>query len=127
MRQEKILREYCTSNGIVVDSAYKDIASGMNTNRRMFSLLLSDVCKNKIDTVYITFKDRLTRFGFDYFERVFNLHKTKIKVINLTQEEDYQNELTQDLISIIHHFSMKMYSNRRKQLKEIEKQLKEKQ
>jgi len=32
-------------------------------------------------------------------------------------EEDFQTELTEDLISIIHHFSMKMYSNRRKMLK----------
>ena len=33
----------------------------------------------------------------------------------------FQDELTEDLISIIHHFSMKLYSNRRKKLKEIEK------
>jgi predicted site-specific integrase-resolvase len=46
----------------------------------------------------------------------------------LTEEKDFQEELTEDLIAIIHHFSMKMYSNRRKELKnkllsEIEKDL----
>ena len=89
----------------------------------MYIYKITNLINNKIYTVYITFKDRLTRFGFDYFNKIFNLHKTKIEIINLTQEENYQNELTEDLISIIHHFSMKMYSNRRKQLKEIEKQL----
>ena len=43
---------------------------------------------------------------------------------NKIDEENYEKELTEDLISIIHHFSMKMYSNRRKQLKEIENKLK---
>jgi predicted site-specific integrase-resolvase len=38
----------------------------------------------------------------------------------LTEEKDFQEELTEDLIAIIHHFSMKMYSNRRKALKELE-------
>jgi predicted site-specific integrase-resolvase len=28
---------------------------------------------------------------------------TEIEVVNLTKEEDFQTELTQDLISIIHH------------------------
>ena len=44
----------------------------------------------------------------------------KIVVLNSTKEEDFQTELTQDLVSIIHHFSMKMYSNRRKLLKDLE-------
>ena len=46
--------------------------------------------------------------------------------INLTKEEDFQTELTQDLISIIHHFSMKMYSNRRKELNALKKVLQQK-
>lgn len=44
---------------------------------------------------------------------------------NEVDEENLEQELTEDLISIIHHFSMKMYSNRRKKLKEIQKQLKD--
>ena len=39
--------------------------------------------------------------------------------------KSYEQELTDDLISIIHYYSMKSYSNRRK-LNKIEKTLKEK-
>jgi predicted site-specific integrase-resolvase len=64
------------------------------------------------------------RFGFGYIESILSSLGTKIVTINATKEEDFQQELTQDLVSIIHHFSMKMYSNRRKILKEVEEKIK---
>lgn len=54
------------SNGIKVSDVYKDIASGLNDDRKDLNRLISDIAEYKIDTVYITFKDRLTRFGFGY-------------------------------------------------------------
>lgn len=122
--QITFIKEYMISNGIIPDATYSDIASGMNEERKSFNELLDDIFERKIDTVYISFKDRLTRFGYSYFENIFSKFGTKIKVLNLTDESSFQDELTQDLISIIHHFSMKMYSNRRKVLKDTEKQLK---
>ena len=118
-RQETILREYCVSNGIIPDKVISDIASGMNENRKGLQELINLVKDGKVKTVYISYKDRLTRFGFDYFVYLFNLFGTEIKVVNLTSEEDFQQELTQDFISILHHFSMKLYSNRRKELKKL--------
>jgi len=124
-RQETLLKEYVVSNGFKIDLIYKDIASGMNDKRKEFNNLLKMVIENKVNKVFITYKDRLTRFGFNYFEYIFKLFGTEIVVVNLTNEEDFQTELTQDLISIIHHFSMKMYSNRRKELNKFKKILKQ--
>lgn len=124
IKQEQIIKEYMVINGIKVDKVYKEIASGMNENRKEFNNLISDVQDNKIDKIFITYKDRLTRFGFSYFENFFKKYNTEIVVLNATDETNFEQELTEDLISIIHHFSMKMYSNRRKKLKEIEEQLK---
>ena len=116
-RQEQLLRGYVTSNGKICDMVYSDIASGMNENRKGLNLLISDIRDGKIDTVYITFKDRLTRFGFGYLESMFGLFNTKIVILNATTEEDFQTELSEDIISIIHYFSMKMYSSKRSILK----------
>ena len=112
------------SNGVIVDNIFKDIASGMNENRKGLNDLLTEVINGNIDTVYISFKDRLTRFGYGYLENLFDYFGTKIVCINSSKEEDFQQELSEDLISIIHHFSMKMYSNRRKILKITEEKLK---
>ena len=122
LRQQVLfLSQYMVNKGIKPDLIFEDIASGMNENRINFNKLIQQVIERKIDKVYISYKDRLTRFGFDYFSNIFSLFGTKIEVVNLTKEEDFQHELTEDLISIIHHFSMKMYSNRRKVFKEISK------
>ena len=112
------------SNGIICDDVYSDIASGMNENRKAFNKLIDDVIKGEIQTIYISFKDRLTRFGFNYFVNIFKKYDCEIKILNSTKEDDFQNELLEDIISIIHHFSMKLYSNRRSILKNTEGLLK---
>ena len=123
-KQKQILQDYCNVNGIIPDIILSEIASGMNENRIEFNKLINLVVNNEINKIFITYKDRLTRFGFDYFKNLFNKFDVEIIVLNNPiNENNLEQELTEDLISIIHHFSMKMYSNRRKQLKEIEKQL----
>jgi predicted site-specific integrase-resolvase len=122
-KQEKVLKEYAISNGYKVDYVFKDIASGMNESRKDLNELIKLVIENKVSKVFVSYKDRLTRFGYNYFEYIFKMFGTEIEVVNLTKEEDFQTELTQDLISIIHHFSMKMYSNRRKELNALKKVL----
>ena len=122
-KQEKVLKEYAISNGYKVDYVFKDIASGMNESRKDLNELIKLVIENKVSKVFVSYKDRLTRFGYNYFEYIFKIFGTEIEVVNLTKEEDFQTELTQDLISIIHHFSMKMYSNRRKELNALKKVL----
>jgi putative transposase orfA len=119
--QIELIKSYMLSNGIKCDKIYKDIASGMNEERKEFNLLLHDIFQGNIKNVYISFKDRLTRFGFKYFEYIFSEFNVNIIILDEVEEtnKDFQSELSTDLISIIHHFSMKLYSSRRKKLKEI--------
>lgn len=124
VRQSELLRKYVVSRGDIVASEFSDIASGMNENRKGLNQLVDLVHNCQIDEIVITYKDRLTRFGFSYFESWFSRFGVTITVVNATKEEDFQQELTQDLISIIHHFSMKMYSNRRRIAKQFSEQLK---
>lgn len=125
--QIELIKQYMLSRGIAVDEIYSDIASGLNEKRTGFNNLLESVFKREIDTVYITFKDRLSRFGFDYFTAIFAYFGTKIVILDQKEETNktYQQELTEDLIAIIHSYSMKMYVNRRKKFKNIEKLLSE--
>ena len=123
-KQIEIVKSYAISNGVKIDKIYKDIASGMNENRKDFNLMLREIFAGNVDKVFISYKDRLTRFGFDYFKNIFSEFGVEIVVLDELEEtnSDFQKELTNDLISIIHNFSMKLYStNRRKKLKEIEK------
>ena len=113
--QNQRIYESSTSRGLKLDKQYEDIKSGMDFNRNGFKNLLKDIAQNKIELVIIENKDRLIRFNFETLEFIFSLYGTKILILNdIIENKNYEKELTQDLISIIHYFTMKSYSHRRK-------------
>ena len=124
--QIELIKQYMLSKGISVDDVYSDVASGLNENRTGFNSLLEQVFKKEIDTVYITYKDRLSRFGFDYFSKIFSYFGTKIVVLDNKEETNfiYQKELTEDLVSLMRSYSTKL-NNGRKKFKNIESILNE--
>lgn len=122
--QAETLINYCNANGVKVDKVYKDIASGMNFDRKQFRSMLEDVLNYRISSIYITYKDRFSRISFDMFERLFLECNCKIIVINKTEStaEDDEKEVFSDIISMLHSFAMKMYSRRRKKKMELIKE-----
>ena len=113
--QNERLYNFCINKGIHIDRQMQDIKSGMSfSERKSFSELLKLICLYKVDKVIIENKDRLCRFGFELLKEVFTQHGTEIIVISEEDNKTYEQELTDDLISIIHYYSMKSYSHRRK-------------
>lgn len=68
--------------------------------------------QNQISIIYITYKDRFIRFGYDWFERLCNRHGTKIVVLN-NPDTSPDKEMVEDLVSIIHVFSCRLYGLRK--------------
>lgn len=125
-RQKQLLCDFCTANGIVVDEVISEIASGMNDQRKQFLRLVDMVLRGEVKTVVVSYKDRLTRFGFDFYKWLFEKNGCQILIVNNPIDQEMtEKEMTDDLVSIIHHFSMKMYSARRKQLKKCREALEE--
>lgn len=122
--QEQYLRQYAVSKGYNPEYVFRDIASGMNESRKGLQDLIELVINHKITKVFITHKDRLTRFGFQYLESVFKKFNVDIEIINLDSEKSFQEELSEDLIAIIHYFSMRFYGKRKNRLKQLEETLK---
>ena len=121
--QSNRIYESCISRGIRLDKQFEDIKSGMDANRKGFQSVIDLVVQGKVDLLIIENKDRLTRFNFDALEYIFKCFGTKIIVLNDTLDnKSCEQELTEDLISIIHYFTMKSYSHRRK-LNKIRKEL----
>ena len=75
--------------------------------------------ENKIDSIIVTHKDRFIRFGYDWFERFLSKFNVKIIVVN-NELLSPQEELVQDIISILHVFSCRIYGLR-KYKKKIER------
>ena len=114
------LQSFAMKNGCQVKGLYKDIASGISFEKRKeFFELLDLVIGGKVSKVIITYKDRLSRVGFDLFKYLFSKYHTEIIVMSeLTDKKTDQQEIFEEIISLLHAFSMRMYSSRRKKIKE---------
>lgn len=110
--QVNALQQYCIANGYKIDDYIDEIGSGLNYNRKKFNQLMIDVESGLIEKIIVAHKDRLIRFGFEWFESFCNRHGTKIEVINQISLSPEQ-EMTQDLLSIIHCFSSRLYGLRK--------------
>jgi predicted site-specific integrase-resolvase len=101
-----------------------DIGSGINYNKRGLKELLRLVSTNQIDTLYISYKDRLVRFGYELIEEVCRLHNVKIVIINKSNEQTDEEELVNDILNIIHVFSCRIDGKRSHINKKIIEKLK---
>jgi excisionase family DNA binding protein len=111
-RQINYLTNYATAKGYKVVEVLKDIASGLNTQRKGLLRLFKLVEGRSVDVVLITYKDRLTRFGFEYLEEFFSTMGVKIEVVFREEPKDATQELVEDLISIITSFAGKIFGVR---------------
>ena len=118
-----IIREIIAKNPKNL-KVFSEVGSGLNDNRKELKKLLDMDMNDEIDRIFILYKDRLTRFGFNYLEQICNKFGTKIIVISEEiQEKSIQEELAEDIISIIHSFSGKLYGMRNKIKEKLDKEL----
>jgi len=127
-RQIDYLTQYCTAKGYKVVDVLSDVASSLDTERKGLLKLFDYVVNRKVDVVVITYKDRLTRFCFEYLEFFFKQYNVRIEAVLGEEPKDAHQELVEDLMSIITSFAGKLYgvrSQRKKKFVEGVKKLME--
>lgn len=112
------------------DKVYKDKASGLNDSRRGLRGLLN-YCKKNPSHVYITNKDRITRFGYPYLEELLEAYDSTLTVLDSDETKEPMEVLMQDFMSLFASFTGKFYRVRgyeqqKKFLKDIDNTIKEK-
>ena len=98
--QEDYLRNYTNAKGVILDEVFTDIGSGINYNRKNFNKILELVEAREVSEIYVTYKDRFVRFGFDWFNTFCEKHDAKIIVLNQPSTSPEQ-ELAEDLLNIV--------------------------
>ena len=110
--QVEFLKQFANARGIIVNQCVEDFGSGLNYNRKKWNKLLEEVMEQKIKTIIISSKDRFIRFGYDWFEKFCVKFNTSIIVVN-NESLSPNEELVQDIISILHVFSCRLYGLRK--------------
>lgn len=111
--QAKLCEDFCLAKGWKITRVFREIASGMNDNRKMLNQLLQKPPQKLV----VLHKDRLTRFGFNYLVQAFKAKGCEIVVINENHTES--DDLLKDFIAVITSFCCRLYGARRGQAKAL--------
>ena len=120
--QIELLKQFCFTNGYTISGIYSDIASGISFEKRNdFFKMLDDIIDNEVERVVITYKDRLSRIGFDLFYHLFQKYNCEIVIMSEVGSEKLdRQEIFEEIESLLHCYSMKFYSKRKIQkVKEV--------
>lgn len=110
-RQIKLLESYLVNKSKPFE-IISDIGSGINYKKPGLLKLLKMINDKEISTIYILYKDRLVRFGYELIEYYCELNNINIEIINVTENKTNEDELVDDILNIIHVFSCKMNGRR---------------
>lgn len=101
-----------------------EIGSGLNFKRKRFLSILDRICTGDIKRLAVAHPDRLVRFGWELVKWLCERNECELLVLNESKQSPEQ-ELIQDMLSIIHCFSSRLYGLRRYK-KEISEKVREK-
>ena len=111
-RQVSRIQDYCAANGWQISKVVKEVASGVDDHRQKLSKILED---DSVKRIVVEHKDRLTRVGFNYIETLLGRQGREVVVIHLAATDN--DDLLEDLASMISSFCARLYGKRRAQRK----------
>lgn len=111
-RQKGRVLQHCIDSGYKVAHIFDEVGSGMNDTRAKLMRLLDLALKREICRVVVEHRDRLTRFSFNIYRRFFEAHGVTIEWMEDVLPKSYEQELTEDLLSLMSSFTSKVYGRR---------------
>lgn len=110
------------NNDLINPLILSEVESGLNDKRKQLQKLLRMVLNNEVSRIFVTYEDRLTRFGFEYLKTMCEMHGTEIIVVkDIEVKKSIEQELMEDIMSLMASFSGKLYGMRSKENKIKEK------
>jgi predicted site-specific integrase-resolvase len=110
--QVSAMESFCLGSGVAVDEWVTEIGGGMNFKRKGFLKIIDRMQQGEVSKILVAHKDRLMRFGFDLFAHIAQESGCEIVIAN-QESLSPQQEMVEDLMSIVHTFSCRLYGMRK--------------
>jgi putative resolvase len=104
-RQVDNVSQYCVAKGYSF-KIIEDLGSRWNYNKKGLKELITLIQTNQVERIVINSKNRLLRFEIEMLEQVCQFHEVEIEIINHSEDKTYEQELVEDILSIISVFSL---------------------
>ena len=118
INQVKTVSDFCAAKGYQF-RIIQDLGSGINYNRKGLKEIIDIICHKEIDRIVLNYKDRLIRFGYEIIEQLCLINDVQLEIINLSQDQNYEEEIIEDALSVITLFSAGLYGSRSHKTKNI--------
>ncbi len=124
-RQKERLINYCKEKQYHIVDIFEETSSGLNDNRRQLAKMFKRL--KEVESIVIEYPDRLARFGYNYLKEFAETFNVDIETIEQRKKLEPNEEMVQDLISIVTCFSARLYGARggrklKGTIKELEKE-----
>jgi len=111
-RQSEELLDYCERSGIEEIELIEEVGSGLNYDKRGLKKLIDRILLGEVERVVLSYRDRLVRFGIEIIERICKVKEVSLVILNKEKEKNFEEELTEDVLSILTVFCAKIYGKR---------------
>jgi predicted site-specific integrase-resolvase len=109
--QGEFLLDFCKNKNVENVELINDLGSGLNFKKKSLKRLMDLIIHSKIDTIYLTHKDRLLRFGSELVINIAKQFGTKVEILN-TKIASFEEQLANDVLEIITVCSARLYGSR---------------
>lgn len=89
-----------------------DIGSGINFKRKGLLKIIDLAIQGKLDTLVVSYKDRLCRIGYELIEFILKTYSDTKIVIDQHKQETVQEEIANDLTEIMTVYTSKIHGMR---------------
>jgi len=80
--QRKVLEEFVVAKGLAGVEFIEEVGGGLNFKRKRFLALMDEIGRREVKMLILAHRDRLTRFGFEWFEHYAKTHGCEVLVLN---------------------------------------------
>jgi putative resolvase len=116
--QGEFLLNHCKAKNVENIELINDLGSCLNFKKKGLKRLIDLIIHSKIDTIYLTHKDRLLRFGSELVINIAKAFGTKVEVLN-AKIQSFEEQLASDVLEIITVCSARLYGSRSHKNKKI--------
>ena len=89
-----------------------DLGSGLNYTKKGLNLLIKKICSGSVDTLFLTHKDRLLRFGSPLIFKICEIFGARVVVLDESKDKNFEEELVGNVIELMTVFCSKIYGKR---------------